>query len=654
MNPQSSRRAAIKAIAFAWIPWAASCGGGGAGDPPDRIALEPDSPDVGNATDGPWIRDAYIGPDGTLLESRAAEVGGRPAKHPMHPAEMEIRGNAARISQAAQAHYLYPEPDGLGAAQDIAFSLRVDSHSGNLGVTARADPEQDSYLWLRYDSTAGAWQLRRCIDGRLSTLGSFEQALDPGQTYRVNWTLRGASSAVLIDGVERITAVDDRWLERGQVGLRGRGSASGGGYAIANLVVRPVAGLRSCWSGACTDTTAVVALGVAGATPPLRLVVSGNEDLSGATVSPAIAPASGAQAVKVEITGLQAATKYYYAVESVDGSRVLRLAHGAFRTLPQPARAASFMFAHASCARTGSNQLVFDSIRRRDPLFFVHQGDLHYEDITVNDVDVYRAAYREVLDSPRQNALFAQVPVLYRYGDHDSCGENSSRMSPNWSAAQQAYREQVPHHPLAQPDAVYQAFTVGRVRFILLDMYSWRDPFEQPLTPGKSALGSAQKAWLKRELAEAVPVHGARLVIIDVCNPWIGDETTNSDRWGAYPAERQEIHDHIRASGLVGKVVLIAGDMHAVAYDDGTNSDYASGGGVPIVVYQAAPLDRDPTVKGGPYSSGTPIQNNGQYGVLTVTDEGGDTLAWRWSAYWVDPDANAEVRILSHEGRTSP
>jgi hypothetical protein len=44
---------------------------------------------------------------------------------------------------------------------------------------------------------------------------------------------------------------------------------------------------------------------------------------------------------------------------------------------------------------------------------------------------------------------------------------------------------------------------------------------------------------------------------------------------------------------------MISGDAHMVAIDDGTNSDYADGGGGGFPVFHAGALDRSSSVKGG-------------------------------------------------------
>ncbi|MFW2334417.1 hypothetical protein, partial [Ilumatobacter sp.] len=80
----------------------------------------------------------------------------------------------------------------------------------------------------------------------------------------------------------------------------------------------------------------------------------------------------------------------------------------------------------------------------------------------------------------------------------------------------------------------------------------------------------------------------------------------------------------------VDNLVMVSGDAHMVAIDDGTNSAYASDGGGGFPVLHAAALDRPGSVKGGPYSEGA-FPGPGQYGKIEITDDGGATIGVRLS-----------------------
>jgi len=111
-------------------------------------------------------------------------------------------------------------------------------------------------------------------------------------------------------------------------------------------------------------------------------------------------------------------------------------------------------------------------------------------------------------------------------------------------------------------------------------------------------------------------------------DPWIAPAQLGDDTWAGHATERTEIANFIR-DNRIGNVAILSGDMHGLAFDDGTNSDYATGGGAPLTVLHAAALSSEPSTKGGPYSGGA-LPGNGQYGILEVYDNGGPSVACRF------------------------
>jgi phosphodiesterase/alkaline phosphatase D-like protein len=95
------------------------------------------------------------------------------------------------------------------------------------------------------------------------------------------------------------------------------------------------------------------------------------------------------------------------------------------------------------------------------------------------------------------------------------------------------------------------------------------------------------------------------------------------DHWSVFSRERREIADFVKANHIRGLCIL-HGDSHMLAADDGSHSDYATGGGAPLPVMCAAPLDQRPSLKGGPYSQGVyrVRPDEGCFGLVTVTDNG--------------------------------
>ncbi|CAA9335405.1 MAG: hypothetical protein AVDCRST_MAG34-792 [uncultured Nocardioidaceae bacterium] len=385
-----------------------------------------------------------------------------------------------------------------------------------------------------------------------------------------------------------------RWLRSDQV-------------AAATLQLNsPTPTLVSRWVGAVTGTGATVAVKLADATTA-RLKVATDPALSADVRYSADSPPDVNGAAKLVIEDLQPGTQYHYGVE-VDGA-LNSVRTGSFRT--SPVGGGSFTLAFASCCSKPAAD-IFTEIRGHDPDLLVHLGDLHYGNIAVNDAAAFRAKYDQALASAHQGPLYANVPTVYTWSDHDFGANGSSVSRP---AAQAAYRQCVPSYPLpSATGGIYHSFVYGRVRFVVTDNRSYKSPKSERDTASKTILGAEQKAWFKDVIAQA----DEPVILWANETPWVGPVIGNSDLWGSYNTERRELADHIRASGK--NVAIISGDMHALAADDGTNSP----GGIPV--FQAACLYGSSSHKGGPYTHGPYPSATGvntqQYGVMRVVDTG--------------------------------
>jgi phosphodiesterase/alkaline phosphatase D-like protein len=328
--------------------------------------------------------------------------------------------------------------------------------------------------------------------------------------------------------------------------------------------------------------------------PVLR--VSSAADLSGAIELAATEDSAGVRTF--ELTGLSPSTRYYYAAGEQPIASLKTFSDGP----------AAISIAFGSCAETGSEHAVFSAISDRDPDLFVHLGDMHYENIADDDVGRYREAIGQVFGSSVQANLYANTPLAYVWDDHDFGPNDSNRSSPSHDAACRAYRELVPHYPLASSEAIHQAFTIGGARVVLLDARSER-------RPGETMLGSAQLAWFFEELERSSRTHS--LVIVGSTVSFIGD---GDDSWGGFASEREGVARFVRERSIEN-LVMISGDAHMAAFDDGRNNSYAGSSDPSFPVMFASAFDKPGSTKGGPYSS-KPIEGRGHFGLLELEDDG--------------------------------
>lgn len=399
------------------------------------------------------------------------------------------------------------------------------------------------------------------------------------------------------------------------------------------------------WCGNLTPNSVTVAAKMTNSSTQCRLVLSTSSTLSNPFFS-ALGTASSTnnRMVKLSYTGLMPSTKYFYAIQDNGVTDNSSSDIGSFTT--SAAGPFSFKFTVGSCA-VNSDHPVYDAISNKNPLFHMATGDFHYSNPNSSNVNIHRSAYEdEILSQPRAANFFNKTPFAYVWDDHDYCGDNSSGAETGQASARQAYREYIPHYALAagsgnQP--IYQAFLIGRVYFILSDLRSPRT--------NSSMMGTTQKQWFKDQCLFA---KSNGYIIAWVSSVSFGG--TSSDNWGGFTSERRELSNFFKDNNIKNLFIL-SGDAHMVAIDDGTNHDFSTSGNAnKYPVFQAAGINVPGSTKGGTYSingqSGGPFPNpsesRGQYGVVEVTDNGGNNITLKMTGYRTASNSSSESILVTY------
>ncbi len=395
-------------------------------------------------------------------------------------------------------------------------------------------------------------------------------------------------------------------------------------------------GVVNAWVGATGTSSMRVIARITGAVA--RLGVSTRADLTDPVWSEAAA-ADEHGLVALAAAGLATGKRHFWFLE-VDGQPDTTTT-GTATTHPARGEPASFTVAAASCAGLDpdipgvgdvlarerlSNHPVFDAIAETDPLMFLHIGDIHYYDIGSRghgiptwDEATYLRGYDDVLAQPRQHRLYRTVPTVLAWDDHCYGANNSDASAPGRAGAIAAYRRRVPSYRLSDPEGIWQTWQIGRVAFVALDVRSFRSANTDPDGPGKTMLGQAQKAWLRAVLSNSTALG---LVLI---SPSMWHHPNGTDTWAKFRIEQAELVDVFESTGWASRMVIVSGDTHSAGISTGAGSP----GGIPVL--QAAPLDSTPGPEQPQLDAGS-WPGRGQYGLISVTDTGGDSLTIRLAA----------------------
>jgi len=354
---------------------------------------------------------------------------------------------------------------------------------------------------------------------------------------------------------------------------------------------------------------------------------------------------------ETQLSSLDSNIKYYYAyVFSRDAAfsaeTFMNIHQNAkefhFKTLDIALKPMNFSFGAASCVDTGSSSPVFTNLTNEKLNFFLHMGDLHYENIDTDNVTRFYDGYYSVFNSSTQKEFFQSTPIFYIWDDHDFGEDNSQGTSPSRPAAHTTFKNFVPYGPLKgylpeddssifpdkapsadkvnsvytksytsdDPYGIFRSFLVGRCLFIMMDLRSFKDVLP------KDILGNEQKVWLENQFKYASVNSQVRFVFLVSPIFWI--DTNDEGEWKDYHETQTKIatwaDTYVYKKGR--QIMVLSGDTHAMAFDDGRNNYF---GGFPVL--QAAPLDSFPICAGGPYSHGVYV-DRGQYSVINVQDNG--------------------------------
>ncbi|MDZ7266308.1 MAG: alkaline phosphatase D family protein [candidate division KSB1 bacterium] len=247
------------------------------------------------------------------------------------------------------------------------------------------------------------------------------------------------------------------------------------------------------------------------------------------------------------------------------------------------------------------------------------------------DLRRVQESYRAKYDTTHAlQQVLRTTPVDYVYDDHDYLNDDASALSyPRNDSMRtitvppvarenslRAYRENFPGYPLPNPQAgIWHKFTCGNADFFMLDTRSQRRPnleafVYNPVTdsiefapgPQHSMLagyevpGENQMDWLFRELqastadwkflVSTVPFNRGLRPVIDLSVsmqdsiltvPGYGTGSLLrvglglADKWVGFPADQERLLQFLAAHDIKN-VIVLSGDSHTAAIDDGSNA----------------------------------------------------------------------------------
>ncbi|MFM2306961.1 MAG: hypothetical protein RLZZ367_1630 [Bacteroidota bacterium] len=311
--------------------------------------------------------------------------------------------------------------------------------------------------------------------------------------------------------------------------------------------------------------------------------------------------------VKVDVTGLQPNTWYYYRFSN-NGVYSIK---GRTRTMPAT-NVNNLRFAVVACSnyQDGFFNVYRDIAEKNDVDAVIHLGDYYYEygpdDFTPGvDSSRLQEPYKEVwtkadyrqrhsfykLD-PDLRAVHQQYPFITVWDDHESANDSWSGGAQNhtdsvegyWNDRKEfsrtTYFEWMPIRNVHNSvDTIHRVIPLGGLADLIMLDSRLEGREVQAGTTGavvndtnRTMLGHEQLDWYKQQLSASTAkwkLIGNQVMFAPLK---VFGSALNQDQWDGYPEERNKIIRHI-SSNNINNVVLLTGDIHTSWANDVPHPD---------------------------------------------------------------------------------
>ena len=313
--------------------------------------------------------------------------------------------------------------------------------------------------------------------------------------------------------------------------------------------------------------------------------------------------------VKIDATGLQPNTYYYYEFNALGNNSI----RGRTKTAPS-GDVDSLRFAIVSCVNFEAG--YFNAFRilkeRNDVDVIILPGDYIYEygtgeypetptPIRVVDpqneiitLEDYRMRYSQYHLDEDLLRLHQQYPWMIVWDDHESAdnswkngaGNHDPFTEGSWGArkavAMQAFFEWLPirkPEPINDPTRIFRTIKYGdlcNLYFLDTRLYG-RDQQDgtSNFDTARTMLGSVQLDWLKNQLIANTSQWNIIVQQVMLAPLEMFGVPVNEDQWDGYPAEREKIYNHI-LNNNINNIVVITGDIHTSWANDLPTGNYDS------------------------------------------------------------------------------
>ncbi len=270
-----------------------------------------------------------------------------------------------------------------------------------------------------------------------------------------------------------------------------------------------------------------------------------------------------------QLAGLAAGTRYHLKVEGrpAGATEPTCTLAGGFETAPNAAAPARVAFVVVTCQEyplrddPENGHRIYPLMRKLEPDFFVHTGDIEYYDRPLpfgRSRELARFKWNRIFAMPFQRQFHQNVSSYFMKDDHDTLRDDAwpglKYGDLTWEQGLAIFREQVP-----MGESTYRTVRWGKdLQIWMVEGRDFRTPNKQPDGSDKTIWGRQQKQWF----FETVKESDATFRILISPTPLVGPDRANKNDSYANKGFTYEGDEIRKFLGAQKNMYVICGDRH--------------------------------------------------------------------------------------------
>lgn len=171
-----------------------------------------------------FLQQTFTGVPGTVLTALTPTIGGTWSAMtgyvPSSPSAIDTAGTALYAASSNASYQNSATPSTADYYVEAVFNAVTALAGDFYGIAGRINPTVQTYYMFRYAQAAAQWQLIKVVSGTSTTLGTFADTVNTGDSRIARLTMVGSTISGSVGGSVVVSVTDTAITAAGLAGMR--------------------------------------------------------------------------------------------------------------------------------------------------------------------------------------------------------------------------------------------------------------------------------------------------------------------------------------------------------------------------------------------------------------------------------------------------